>query len=323
MKVSFGIIGCGNISSKFADAVLKVDNAVLKAVAASDINRAASFSEKFGSEKSYGSYDELIADSEIDIIYIGLTNQLHFEITKKCLEAGKNVLCEKPLTLTYNETKELIELAKGKNLLLTEALWTRCLPAYKKAKEWATNRIGKIKIIKADFCIDVPYDDNHRLYNNENGGGALYDVGIYPITFVTGILSKKPVEINGSAYIGRSGVDEYSALTMKFDNGEIGVMTSGISVMLPQDAFIYGDQGSILVKQFYGSRDCFLYSKSGELVDEFHDEIENGFIHEVSHVIDLLLRGKTESDLIPFEDTLYSSELFSKCMSEWKSKKAE
>lgn len=317
MNVRFGIIGCGNISAKFADAVLQSENCILEAVAASDESRAWAFAEKFGSKKSYGSYEKLIADNDIDIIYIGLTNNLHFEITKKCLENGKNVICEKPLTLEYEQTVALVELAKEKDVLLMEAMWMRCLPAYLKAKSWANSKIGKIKIIQADFCINVPFDENNRVYNKASGGGALYDVGIYPIDFVTGILGETPDEISGMAHVGSTGVDEYNVLTMKFGGGEIAVMTSGVSVALPKEARIFGDKGRILIPNFYGARECFLYDKDGQLVEEFFDEIENGFVHEVNHVAELFLNGKKESNLIPFDDIIFSAEMFSAFMSEW------
>ena len=125
MTVNFGIIGCGGISRKFADAVSQVENASLVAVSASNKDRAEDFAKQFNVQKACGSYDELIADKNVDIIYIGLTNNLHYEISKKCILNGKNVLCEKPLTLSFEETKELCEMAVKHNVLFMEAMWTR------------------------------------------------------------------------------------------------------------------------------------------------------------------------------------------------------
>lgn len=322
MNVKFGIIGCGNISTTFGNAIKEVENASLVAVASSNEERAKSFAEKYDVKSVYTDYDDIINDKNVDIIYIGLINSLHFDIAKRCLNSGKNVICEKPLTITLKETTELIELAKQKNVLFMEAMWTRCLPAYKKAKSWVTNgNIGKTKLIEAEFCINVKFDINDRVYNEAMGGGALYDVGIYPIDFITGILDKHPTSLNSMAHIGITGVDEYSVITMQFDTGEIAIATSGISVSAPIDARIYGDAGHIIVKNFCGARDCFLYDNNNNLLEEFHDEIENGFVHEIRHCTELFLDGKKESNLIPFSDTIYSAKLFSELIPQWKLKK--
>lgn len=319
MTVKFGIIGCGKISCKFADAISQVENAKLIAVSASNRDRAEAFAKQFEVQIAYGSYDELIADKNVDIIYIGLTNNLHYEIAKKCIINGKNVLCEKPLTLSYEETKELYELAKKHNVLFMEGMWTRCLPAYQKAKSWVKDgKIGRVKLIEADFCLNIAFDENHRVYNKELGGGALYDLGVYPIAFVTGILDKKPIEVNTMGYIGDTGVDEYSVITMKFDNGEIGVLKSAINMPRIIDARIFGESGYIVVENFNGSRDCHLYDNNGELLESFHDDIENGFVYEVRHIVEMFLEGRKESTLFPFEDSIYSAKLISDCLKEWK-----
>ncbi len=320
MAVKFGIIGCGNISKKFSDAVNQSENASLVAVAASDKKRADNFAKLFDVQTAFGSYDEIIADNSVDIIYIGLTNNLHYAISKKCIINEKNVLCEKPLTLTYEETKELCELAKKHNVLFMEAMWTRCLPSYQKAKSWVKDgKIGRVSLIEADFCIKIDFDENHRVFNNELGGGALYDLGVYPIAFAPGILDKKPIDVKSTGFIGKTGVDEYSVITMKFDDGEIGVLKSAATIKKPIEARIYGENGYIVVDNFNSSRDCHLYDINDNLLETFHDEIENGFVHEVNHVVEMFSSGKNESWLFPYEDSVYSAKLISDCLKEWKS----
>lgn len=257
----------------------------------------------------------------MDIIYIGLVNSYHYDICKKCFLSGKNVICEKPLTLSYEQTKELCEIAKSNNVLLVEAMWTRFLPAYKQTKKWIdSGEIGKTITIDADFCFFSDFNENHRLYNKKLGGGALYDVGVYVIDFAIGIMNKKPIEVNSMVNIGVTGVDEYSVITMKFDDNTIAVLKSGIRVSKPIEAKIHGDKGYIVVDNFNGSRDCYLYNNKNELIDTFHDEIENGFVYEVKHVIDMFLSKKNESWLMPFEDTIYCSKLISDCLNEQESK---
>lgn len=322
MNVNFGIIGCGRISKKFADAVNQVENAKLISVAASKKEKAKCFANEFGAMNAYASYEELIADKDVDIIYIGLVNNFHYDICKKCLLNGKNVLCEKPLTISYEGTKELCKIAKENNVLLMEAMWTRCLPSYQKAKSWVTDgKIGNTTMIDADFCIYREFDENHRLYNKELGGGALFDLGVYPIDFAIGIMDKKPVQVNSMGHIGPTGVDEYCSITMKFDDDTIAVLKTGFIVSKPIEANIHGEKGYINVKNFNGSRDCYLYDNNNNLIAEFHDEVENGFVHEVNHVIDMYLNNKKESWLMPFDDTIYCSKLISECLNEWKDSK--
>jgi len=319
MKIKFGIVGCGRISHKFAEAVDSVENAVLVSVSASKKEKADEFAKLFDVKNAYGSYDELIFDNEIDIIYIGLTNNFHYEIAKKCIENGKNVLCEKPLTLTFEETTDLCDLAKTNNVFFMEAMWTRCLPAFQKAKSWVRDgKIGKTTLINADFCLFFPFNKSDRVYNLELGGGALYDLGVYPIGFVTGIMDKKPLKTQSIGHIGVSGVDEYSVITMKFDDDTIGILKTAINVSKPVEATIHGENGYILLKDFSSARDCFLYDNKNNLIESFHDDVENGFIHEIIHTTQMLLTNKKESTLMPLEDTIYCAKLISDCLKEWK-----
>ena len=321
MNINFGIIGCGNISRKFAGAVNYVENANLLSVAASKKEKAEDFAHKFGATNAYGNYDELIADKDVDIIYIGLTNNYHYEICKKCFASGKNVLCEKPLTLSYEQTKELCEIAKSNNVLFMEAMWTRCLPAYKQAKSWADGgKIGKITTIDADFCFVEERNENSRLFNKELGGGALYDLGVYAIDFAIGIMNKKPIDVNSMIQIGSTDVDEYSAITMKFDDDVIAALKVGIRASKPVVAKIHGDKGYIIVDDFYAARDCYLYNNNNELIDTLHDDIENGFVYEVKHVMEMFSTKKNESWLMPLKDTIYCSKLISDCLNEKESK---
>ncbi len=144
MKVKYGIIGLGTIANKFADAVKKANDVELYAVAARDQSRADVFAKKYKAKKSYDSYASVINDPDVDIIYIGVTHNFHYDLVKQCLENHKAVLCEKPFVLTKKEAVELTALAQKNNTLLMEAMWTRCLPAYRKAQEWVREgRIGR------------------------------------------------------------------------------------------------------------------------------------------------------------------------------------
>jgi len=311
MSVKFGIIGLGGIASRFAKVLNTVEGAELMAVAARDKKRAEDFAEKFSAKKSYSNYLDLIEDKDIDIIYIALPHNFHYEIAKLCVENKKNILCEKPFFTNKNEAEKLIAFAKDENILMMEAMWTRCLPAFQKSKEWVNNgQIGKIKLIDASFCFNVPLDTESRLYNPNLAGGSLYDAGVYPIEFITGILNEKPVIVKAVAQKCETGVDEYVAMTMAFESGVLATVTCGISIRTNTDAHIYGTEGNIVVYDFLGCKKCERYDVNNNLVECFEVDFEDGFVYEINHIMELYRSNKIDSNLIPLRDTINCAEIF-------------
>ena len=173
MNVRFGIIGLGGIAERFASVMKTAQGVELAAVAARDEARALAFSARHGAARAFGSYRELIADGGVDAVYIALTHNFHYEIARLCLESGKAVLCEKPLVLTKKDAESLAELSRRKNVLLMEAMWTRCIPAFRAAREWALGgKIGAVKLIQAAFCFQAPFDPEGRISTPRSPGVA-------------------------------------------------------------------------------------------------------------------------------------------------------
>ena len=316
--VRFGMIGLGSISHEFARVFSKVDGMKVVAAASREMERSKAFCEEFGIPKAYDSYRALAEDPEIDAVYIGLTHNLHYEAAKLCVEHGKAVLCEKPFFLTEKEAKELTQLAKEKKVLMMEGFWIRFLPAFRKAREWVrSGRIGTPVTIKADFCIDVPFDPAHRLYNPEVAGGALLDTGVYPVQFASGILGENPSGGEGCARIGTTGVDEFASLSLSFPSGAVASLSCGINCALPGDAFVYGSEGSITVYGFMGSKKCELFDKKHNSVEVFTSDFEEGLAFEVEAFLQLLEEGKLESDVIPYADNIATAKLFEKLRKSW------
>lgn len=313
-----GIIGAGGISERFAKVLITVPQVEFAAVAASTKEKADAFAQKFGAKKSYGSYRELISDSEVDAVYIGLTNNFHYDITKLCLNHNKAVLCEKPFVTNKKDAEELIALAKEKNLLFMEAMWTRCMPVIKKAKEWvAGGKIGEMKLIQASFCFHSPFNPEHRVYNPALGGGSMFDVGVYPIEFATGITGENPIAVNSMMKAAKTGVDELASIHLSFANGILAALNCGISTYVPKNAMIYGTDGYIIIYNFSGPKRCERYDSQDSLVEEFTDEFEDGFIYEIRHFADLFDSGKKESDLIPHRDTIACAGIFDALRAQW------
>ncbi|PYG89947.1 putative dehydrogenase [Ruminiclostridium sufflavum DSM 19573] len=324
MSIKYGIVGLGGIASRFARVLNKAENVELVAVAARDKGKAEAFADKYHAKKSYGSYTELIDDEEVDAVYVALTHNFHCDIVKYCLNKGKAVLCEKPLTTAKKDTEELIALSRKKNVLLMEAMWMKCIPAYRKAREWVrAGKIGKVKLISASFGNNADFNPDSRLFNPKLAGGSVYDVGVYPIHFATGILNEKPEAVDGLATICETGVDEFAVINMSFKSGALASLSCGLTAYTNRDARIFGTIGNIVVYDFFGSQKCELYDSENNLKECFGEKVEDGFIYEIEHFNELYLSKKTESELIPHSDSIICAEIVDGLMKKWGSDNQE
>lgn len=309
MSYNWGIIGCGSIAREFAEALKTVPGAKLIA-AASNSGKAKAFAQEFSLPFYYENYEDFVRNKEIDIVYIATTHNFHFENTLLCLNNNKHVLCEKAFTLNKKQAQILIETAKEKKLFLMEAMWTRFSPALSKLISLIKDGvIGKVKTLKGDFCIDIPFDPNHRNYNIELAGGSLLDLGIYPITFACMVLQKYPAKVWGELNIGTTGVDEESHYILKFDNDQTALLSSACTYSAPIDFILYGTKGQILVKNFYFPSRLVLKlnGKDEEIIDIPYES--NGKNYEAMEVMECLEQNKTESSKQTFFHTLKIMEI--------------
>ena len=308
----------GKISNRFAAAMKSVPDAELVAVASRDQAKSDAFAAKYGAMSAYSNYSDLIQDKNVDVIYVGLINSLHYEITRQCLEQHKPVLCEKPLVTTQKEAEELIALARKHNTLLMEAMWTRCMPAFRQARTWLREgRIGEVKLITANFSYLGTYDPRNRQYNADLEGGSLFDVGVYPINFAIGLLEEHPTEVTGLAKISPSRVDELASFSMSFNSGVLASLNSGFTVNAKREAVIYGTRGRIVVENCYGPQWCDRFDENDLLVEHFEEPVPDGFVYQIQHCIDLLSNGQIESNLIPWKDTLAAAKIYDDLYRQW------
>lgn len=311
MKVRFGIMGLGNIAHRFAGVLKTVEGVELLAVASSDENRAGKFAEEYGLERYYGDYAALAADPLVDVVYIAQTHDRHYELIKLCIEHKKGIICEKPMVLTEEQAIEVTKLAKEKQVLLMEAMWSRFIPTFVKAKKWiAKGMIGKVKLVQASFCFNFPYDPTHRLYNINTAGGSLYDAGVYPIEFTTGILNENPAEVKAVATFAENGVDNYVAMSMKFESGTLATLSCGLGAATSMNAYVYGENGFVVVYDFLGSHKVERYDSDKKLCEVYEVEFEDGFCYEIEHFAELYRTGKLESEIIPHRDNIATSKIF-------------
>ncbi|XP_028812882.1 trans-1,2-dihydrobenzene-1,2-diol dehydrogenase [Denticeps clupeoides] len=249
MATRWGICGAGKISHDFAVALrsLPAEEHQVVAVAGRGLPRAREFARKHGIPRAYGSYEELASDPEIDVVYVGTIHPHHLAVGTLFMNAKKNVLCEKPLTMNLKETQELISAAKSNNVFLMEALWTRFFPVSMEiSRLLAQGEVGEVKLVRADF--GVPILHVARSVEKGLGGGALLDIGIYCLQFALMVFDgEKPESIQAMGTCLDTGVDEAMVVTMKFSAGRMATCTCTIAAELPNDALITGTKGSIRI----------------------------------------------------------------------------
>jgi predicted dehydrogenase len=275
----YGILGAGNIAHAFSTA-LKGLNLTREAIGSRDIDRAQAFKKTYGFKKAYDSYDALLDDKAVDCVYIATPHSFHFEHVMKALDKGKHVICEKPIALNHVAATKLYEYAASLNLLLVEALWTKFSPLTNHLKTNIYDYIGHIKTLKVDFSFKGDFDPNNRLYNIHLGGGALLDVGIYPVTYANLFLGK-PKSIKTEMTLSTTGVDVTSTIDYIYDN-QTAHMTISIAQDGPRDAIFKGDKGIIKVPFFWGAETAYLYDLDMNLIKEitFKNKI-NGYEYEI------------------------------------------
>lgn len=314
---NWGIMATGKIAHTFAKAVVSVPDARLYACASRTAEKAADFGKLYGAEKSYGSYEELAADPDADIIYVASPMSCHYDNVKLCFEHGKNVLCEKSITMNSEQLAELIKIAKEKGLFFMEAMWMKCLPAFLKAKEWfADGRIGEIRAVRADFSNPVEYDPEDRLFRADLGGGALLDLGVYPISFITAFLGYEPKQIFSEVNMGH-GVDMDEAVIFRYENAYAS-MTAGFDIENDNRAVIVGTEGRIAFDPWYFCTDTVrLYDKNNRLAEEsVTPHLCNGYEYEITEAQRSIADGLTESVLNPLCDTAGVMKIMDKIRSE-------
>lgn len=317
--VKWGIIGAGNIAVKFATALNSLDHTELTAIASRDLTKAKEFATRFHIKKAYGSYEDMIRDPEIEVIYIATPHTEHKAHAKLCMEAGKAVLCEKPFTLNYSQARELIDIAKTNNVFLMEAMWTKFLPATKIVKQWIENKvIGDIKYMNVSFGFRTEFDPSSRLYDPKLGGGALLDVGVYPLSYVIYLMGRLPDQVSSSAHIGQSRVDELNVITLQYNEGMLASISSAVCAATGSDAVIIGEKGRIVIPNFWTAESAEVYDANGKLLDSFfHPFTSNGYVYEAEEVNRCIIEGKKQSDIIPLNDTLDIMKLLDDIRADW------
>ena len=301
---NWGIIGTGFIARKMAEALPFVPQSNLRAVASRNIETANDFASSYKC-KLYGSYEELINDTEIDIVYVATPHNYHCTNTLMAISNGKHVLCEKPFAVNSREAHSMIDAAREQGVFLMEALWTRFNPNIIRAKEILdSGQLGNIKLITANFGDRKPYHPDNRFYSKKLIGGALLDMGIYPLFNVL-LMMGKPKSIKALAAIGQTGVDYTCSIALSYENDALAVIHSTILTETDSKVTIYCEKGKIEFDRWvYAPEKVTVVPLDGESQDITQELTGNIYNYEAVEVIKCLEHGKTQSNLWSWNDSL-------------------
>ena len=299
-SLRWGILGTGWIAEQFVADIL-ASGFTVAAVGSRSEDSATAFAQRFGIATAHPSYEALVADPDIDIIYVATPHPLHAENSTLAVNAGKHVLVEKPFTLNAGEAEKLVDLAAEKNIVVLEAMWTRWLPHMVRLREIiAAGTIGDVRTVIADHNQKLPSDPKHRINNPELGGGALLDLGIYPVSFAWDILGE-PTSVNAISSPTVTGVDRQTAVLLGYADGQQAVLHTALDTAGPNAASVIGTKGWIALKgTFYIPTSFTVYDSEGTVVEEFDGAVsERGMQFQAWEAERLVAAGVTAGDVLP------------------------
>lgn len=304
-EVRWGILGTGKISRQFAEALKDTPGAVLAAVASRGIDGAQALAREFGAAAAYGSYQALADAADVDIVYIGTPHPMHAENALMALRAGKGVLCEKAFTMNRCEAEEVVALARQKKLFLMEAMWTRFMPALAEVRRIiASGEIGRVHQVTADFGFTATQGPEHRLFDPALGGGALLDLGIYPLSIAAALLG--PVEsVRALAEMGPTGVDIQTAFTLRHEGGALSACSCSLRARTPCELTVSGERGHVRMNtMFHRAKTITVAPADGAARTVDTPFIGNGYAHEAIEAQRCFKAGLIESPGMTHDDTL-------------------
>lgn len=315
--VHFAVLAAGGIAAKMSKAVSELSEVKRYAVASRSLEKAETFAKEWGYEKAYGSYEEMLADPEVEFVYVASPHSHHYEHAKMCIEAGKHVLVEKAFTVNAKQAEELIALAKEKKVLLVEAMWTRFMPARQIIDDLlAEGTIGKVMSITANLGYDIK--NKERLIKPELAGGALLDVGVYPIQFALMTVHSPLVKISSDAVLSPEGVDYCNSVTLTFENGVMAVLHSSMLGLTDREGVIYGENGSLRVHNINNCEGISVYDKQGQFVKEVAVPPQiNGYEYEVLACVEAIRNGELECREMSHKDTLQGMKILDTIRAQW------
>lgn len=315
--MKFGILAPGNIARSMAKAVSELEGMECYAVASRDYGRAENFAKQWGFAKAYGSYQELAEDPQVELIYVASPHSHHYQHTKLCLEHNKHVLVEKAFTVNAAQAEELIRLSQEKGLLLAEAIWTRYMPSRKMIDDiLASGVLGEVTSLTANLGYILPHVE--RMQNPELAGGALLDLGVYPINFALMAFQGEVEKIDATAIMSPRGVDWMNSITLSFADGKMAVLHSDMLAQTDRQGVISGDQGYLEVQNINNCEEIRVFDLDRKMTACYQvPEQINGYEYEVLSCKKAIEEGKCECPEMPHSETLRVMRILDHIRRQW------
>lgn len=318
--MKWGLVAYGRIARKFIASLNRVNEANLLGVASQ--SKLEDIRNELPEVIAYDSYDDLFSNPDIDIVYVSTTHNYHKENVLKALHAGKHVLCEKPMGIHADEVSEMTALAKEKNLFLMEAVWTRFLPAYQHMKQHVeSGTLGDIKLIKGDFSFDgTSFDKNSRVKNPKYAAGAIWDVGMYPISLAVDIFDQAPAEVICSGFTDDQNVDIRSTIILNFGSGQQAVLHCGIDLETIHDGKIFGTTQWIHLPNFWNGEDLRIGTWQSNQLYHYHRDLKTSFSYEIKACYEAISNDWIEHPKMSHRHSLIIAEIMDEALRQLKSK---
>lgn len=315
--MKFSILAPGGIARKMAEAVSGLESVQRYAVASRTYDKAKTFADEWGFEKAYGSYEEMLEDPEVELVYIATPHSHHYQYARMCLEHGKHVLVEKAFTVNAAQAEELIRLSEEKGLLLTEAIWTRYMPSRRMIDELVDSGvIGEVTSLTAN--LGYVLDHVERMQNPELAGGALLDLGVYPINFAMMVFHSEIKNVASSAVMSPKGIDWMNSITLTFEDGKMAVLHSNMLAQTDREGVINGSKGYIEIQNINNCEEIRVFNLDREITARYQvPEQINGYEYEVIACQKAIEDGRVECEEMPHSETLKVMKLMDEIRGQW------
>lgn len=314
--IKMAILGAGAIANKMAATITKMDEVEAYAIAARDLDRAQAFAEAYGFTKAYGSYEEMLADEAVDLVYVAVPHSHHYKMTKLCLEAGKHVLCEKAFMVNAEQARDVLALAKSKKLLLTEAIWTRYMPSRKIIDDIiARGEIGEVTSLTANLGYEL--SQIKRIWAPALAGGALLDVGVYLVNFARMVFGEDMTSVSSYA-VFKDGVDMIDSIVMTFEGGKTATMQCNVNAVLNRTGCIFGTKGYLEITNINNPEEIKVYNEEYQAVRTYAvPEQITGYEYEVEACVRAIESGSLECPQMPHAETIQVMEIMDGIRKSW------
>ncbi len=315
MKI--GLLGVGKIAEMVAPAVVRSKGVICEAVAARDLERAQAFAQKWGFKKAYGSYEELLDDSDVDVIYIGTPHSFHYEQMMQSMKKGKGVFCEKAFCINSRQAELVRDYARKHGVFAAEAVWTRYMPSRKTIQNLLESGIiGTPSVLSANLFY--PISEKERIYKPELAGGALLDVGVYPINFALMCFGNDVIKIESAVKMHATGVDGAENITLTFADGKMAFLSAGIYSRSDRKGVIHGDKGYMIVENINNPESVSIYDVKDQLLKQivFTQKV-NGYEYEFEELARMFDEGKIETQSMSLDDTLQVLKICDTLRKDW------